>query len=237
MYILTPSLLTPFPIKAGFARSNTEKMEKKENIIEFLSSKKKALGISHAHTFQIMDQVHSHRIINDVEYSAEDFPQADGMYTQKKGIVLITKMADCISALFYSPKTHLIAAVHAGWRSLAGNIFTRFLQRIKQENRGNPEDFFVTLSPSIGPCCNEFSRPYDETPSSFHTFVHKEKDRYVVDLWNISHAELLRAGMVRENISLPEFCTKCDPQERFWSYRRHDKGTARNIAFICLDNE
>ncbi len=149
---------------------------------------------------------------------------ADGIYTTEKNIFCTVKTADCIGLLLYHPQSGTFSALHAGWRGLAQKIFTEFFLVSKIP----AHECFVALSPSLGPCCSEFSNPHEETPDFFHPFI---IGKYV-HLWEIARQELLKNGVYEKNIEMPAFCTKCDPQKRFFSHRRGEK--ERNISGILL---
>ncbi len=167
-------------------------------------------------------QVHGNSVVS-FDSIQDGVSEADGMYTSKSFQGCAVLLADCIGAFFYHTKTKEIAAVHAGWRGLSQKIFSQYLSRFS-----NPEYIRVALSPSLGPCCSEFSDPYTETPPFFHQSVTEKNGKYFVDLWEIAKHELLQNGILLKNIEMPSCCTKCNKQ--FWSHRRGD--IQRNIGFI-----
>jgi len=158
----------------------------------------------------------------------------DGVSTHEKNILCVAKHADCIGAIFYHPELKIGATIHAGWRGLAQKIFSEYLKNFsKQEISG----FLVALSPSLGPCCAEFSDPYHETPEFFHQFISTKTEKYYVNLWGIASEELQKMGVPQENIELPTCCTKCNktPEgeifpKNFWSHRNKD--IQRNASFF-----
>lgn len=164
----------------------------------------------------------------------------DGVATHEKNILCVAKHADCIGAIFYNPTLKVGATIHAGWRGLTKKIFSEYLHHFSPKERS---EFIVALSPSLGPCCAEFSDPYNETPEFFHRFVIKKTEKsgknhqYYIDLWGIAHDELQNMGVPEKNIETPTCCTKCNktPQgekilENFWSHRNKDP--QRNGSFF-----
>ena len=75
-------------------------------------------------------QVHHHSIACiDKSYHNKDcflpdkaLPETDGLITDVPGITLMTRYADCVPLLFYSPTTHTVALAHAGWKGTLGHI-------------------------------------------------------------------------------------------------------------------
>src|SRR5579872_6689201 len=75
-----------------------------------------------------LHQVHgSHIIIAD---EAGENIEADGSYTQKSNIICVVKTADCLPILICNKQGTCVAAIHAGWRSLAANIIESAIDKI-----------------------------------------------------------------------------------------------------------
>lgn len=170
-------------------------------------------------------QVHGNTVVN-AEF---DECEADGSYTVHSNIGCHVLVGDCIGGVFYNEQTQEIAAVHAGWKGLAQKIFTKYLSKFQ-----NVSGVHVALSPSLGPCCAQFSDPYVETPDFFHEHIEQRDEKYFVNLWAIAKQELLNAGIDEHNIAMPMCCTTCNA-ENWWSHRNGDK--ERNIAFIVKNQE
>ena len=62
-------------------------------------------------------QIHSEKLLY-AEDSFEEKPSCDGFYTDRQGLSLCVKVADCLPVLLYEPEANCIAALHAGWRGL-----------------------------------------------------------------------------------------------------------------------
>ena len=50
--------------------------------------------------------------------------EADACWTEQPGVVCTMMVADCLPILFAAPDGKSVAAVHAGWRGLAGQVST-----------------------------------------------------------------------------------------------------------------
>lgn len=215
-----PSIFEPFSkeISAGFVGKPVDfsLLEPKENFLDYSK-----LSIIH------LKQTHSDITLDALNINSQT--ECDGVFTQKKNIVCTVNTADCIGGLFYNPVKNEVAAVHAGWKGLAQKIFSKYLLTYSREEIQN---FRVALSPSLGPCCSEFTDPYSETPPHFHPYIISRDEKYFVDLWSIAEVELLSAGLKKEHIQLPEICTKCN-NNRWWSFRSGDI-TQRNMSWIYL---
>ncbi len=67
-------------------------------------------------------QIHSDKIeYVTLENAGDDF-ECDGFVTDKKGIIIGVKTADCVPILLESGDGGVVAAVHAGWRGAALGI-------------------------------------------------------------------------------------------------------------------
>ena len=66
------------------------------------------------------EQIHS----ADIVYADKGgiYPPGDGFYTDKCGVILTVKIADCVPILLADPNKRLIAALHAGWRGTVAGI-------------------------------------------------------------------------------------------------------------------
>ena len=171
-------------------------------------------------------QMHGDGIII-IEKTPENIFEADSFITNKSGFTLVIKIADCQAILIYDPVKSVIAAAHAGWRGTALNIAGKTIRKMSDEFGSDPSDLFVGISPSLGPCCAQFSDPLNELPDFMHKFV---KDRYV-DLWSAAVKQLTDAGVPEDHIELYGECTKCNP-DKYFSHRNGDTG--RMAVFISV---
>lgn len=172
------------------------------------------------------DQLHGDLILEVTEKPAS-LPQCDAFMTQQKNLPIMVKVADCQGILIYDPKTRSIAAVHSGWRGSSLNIIGKAIEKMAETYGSSPADLRVALSPSLGPCCAEFSDPRSELPDFCHPFI---KDNHHVDFWELSTKQLLDAGVPHTQIELARRCTKCQPD--FPSHRKGDSG--RMGVFVKL---
>ena len=74
-------------------------------------------------------------------------PEAtDAVITDRPGLCVCVKTADCIPVLLYDTKQRLVAAVHAGWRGTVSRIVQK---TIKQMHPLNPNDLHAIIGPGI----------------------------------------------------------------------------------------
>lgn len=181
-------------------------------------------------TFDLKDlrccgQPHADEVAYLPESSDEFLTKCDGMVTNRSNEPLLIKHADCQAAIFFDPKTRSLACVHAGWRGQVKNIYRKTVETMKNSLRVNPKDLLVAISPSLGPLHSEFINYKTEWPQEYWQF--QVRPTYF-DLWAISEAQLLKAGVLPHNIQLAKLCTYSDPLD-FYSYRR-EKSTGQSLT-------
>ncbi len=143
----------------------------------------------------------------------------DGFITQLPDLLMMIKVADCQAILLYDPNKRVAGIIHAGWRGSVQDIPGKAVQRMRAEFNCHPRDILAGVGPSLGPCCAEFRNWPQELPPDFCQFQASENH---FDFWTITQHQLLRAGLLRENIEVAGLCTKCHP-EVFYSYRGEGK--------------
>ena len=68
-------------------------------------------------------QIHSPTVVYvDRAWPQDDRPHADGMVTDRPGVLLGVLTADCAPVLFADPDAGVIGAAHSGWRGAFGGI-------------------------------------------------------------------------------------------------------------------
>ena len=156
-------------------------------------------------------------------------PEGDALITDRKGRFLAVQVADCQPVFLYDRVRKVVANIHAGWRGSVANIIGRTVAAMQKEFATVPRDIMAGIGPSLGPCCAEFIHYRQELPKSFRAY--KDSNHHF-DFWAISRDQLVAAGVVPDNISSSNMCTRCHP-EQFFSYRGEGT-TGRFTAVIGL---
>lgn len=182
--------------------------------------------------FSGMDLVGAHQTHGDeiaVVAKTSGSASCDALITQKKGVALLIKTADCQAAIVYDPVRQAIGNIHAGWRGNVQNIYGKTVRRMQEEFGSRPEDLLVGISPSLGPDASEFVNYKEEFPPEFWPFQVKPNH---FDLWAIARKQFLDAGVLPHHIEIAGRCTRSNPED-FFSHR-HDKATGRQATVIGL---
>lgn len=199
-----------------------------------------ALGLSDF-TEGFVRQVHGDRVVNirSGDYTdGESFTiaDADGIMTDRRGLLLMTLHADCLPLLFFDRKNRVIAVTHAGWRGTEKHIGPKTVAKMREEYGTRPEDLTAAIGPGISLCCFEVGPEVAEAfrqsfPRIKECGYRKENGKYMLDLKKINRIQLEETGVAR--ILVSNFCTKCN-EDIFFSHRRDHGHTGRMAAGMIL---
>ncbi len=74
-------------------------------------------------------------------------PEAtDAVITDRPGLCVCVKTADCIPVLLYDTRQRIVAAVHAGWRGTVSHIVQKTIREMKPVS---PTDLHAIIGPGI----------------------------------------------------------------------------------------
>ncbi|MBD3156683.1 copper oxidase [Candidatus Peregrinibacteria bacterium] len=176
----------------------------------------------------MLQQVHGDAIYEVTKPEPKAVKGYDAMITEKKDLYLAIKIADCQAVTVRDTSRSIVANIHNGWRCSAKNIVGKTLKALIHSYGCIPENLQIFISPSIGPCCAEFSQPRKELPTALHTYILENNH---VDFWLATKDQCVATGVPEDNISLAEECTVCN-KNRYFSYRGDHKKTGRNGVII-----
>ena len=187
-------------------------------------------------------QVHSRKVVSTKAPRNPDQPhiQADAILTDRPGVTLFMRFADCVPIFLYDPIRGVVGLVHAGWQGTVKKIVYYAIQAMMGDYGCRPEDILSGIGPSIGPHHYEvgpevalqvqqafgqdasgllISRNGDQTP------------RMQFDLWSANQLALEQAGI--RNIEIAQICTACCTED-WYSHRAENGSTGRFGALIAL---
>lgn len=171
-----------------------------------------------------LTQVHGTAVVDE---QAPPGVAADGRYTAVPGVVCAVLAADCLPLLLASADGTEIAAVHGGWRGLAGGIVARAVARF----RAPPGALRAWLGPAIGPAAYRVGLELMERfPACARPAFEHRADGLHLDLYAAARALLRESGV--EAVYGGHWCTATQAQ-RFFSHRR-DGVTGRMATFIWI---
>lgn len=177
-----------------------------------------------------LEQVHGDKIFYATHPLDKEASGYDAIITNKPGLFLLIQIADCQAVYIKDPVNNAIANIHNGWRGSTKNIVGKTIRKMQEVFNSNPKDLKVYISPSLGPCCAEFSDPRNELPKDLHQFILPNNH---VDFWQATKKQCIKEGVLKENIKIDGTCTVCNRDEYF-SYRGDKQETGRNALITWI---
>lgn len=202
---------------------------------------RRLLAVSGARFMFRASQVHGTRVEpveRGSDLAAVAATQADGLCSAESGVGISVHVADCTPILMACPRTGACAALHAGWRGTVAGIAQTGVRVMADRFGCRPCDLRVAIGPCIGACCFEVG------PEVVAEFLARDprarengclvpgKRRDHVDLRRVQCLQLQAAGVLAEHIDVSRDCTHCDPQNRFFSFRKGGRATGQMVGFI-----
>ena len=197
--------------------------------------------------FVLSDQTHTANVRKVTEEdkgkgitAKKDYRDVDGLITNERHIVLATFYADCVPLFLVDKKHRAIGLSHSGWKGTAGRMGEHTLLAMREAYGTNPEDVEIGIGPSICKDCYEVGEDVAEAfAAGFPDKVRKDilfakgGGKYHLDLWKANEYIVRLAGVPKEQISVTDLCTCCNPNYLF--SHRASQGKRGNLgAFLCL---
>jgi YfiH family protein len=154
-------------------------------------------------------------------------PQGDALISDRAGVRVGVKTADCVPILLVDPSIRVVAAIHAGWRGTAENIAAAAVRALAARWNTRPGNVRAAIGPSIGVCCYEVGA---DVAKQFERWTPVSENRHL-DLPAINEIQLRAEGVA--DIWISGECTFC-MAERFFSFRREREQARRMMSFIGL---
>lgn len=197
--------------------------------------------------FVLSDQTHTANVRKVTEEDRgkgivyqKDYCDVDGLITNERHVVLATFYADCVPLFLVDKKHRAIGLSHSGWKGTAGRMGEHTLLAMREAYGTNPEDVEIGIGPSICKDCYEVGEDLAEAfAAGFPDKVRKDilfakgGGKYHLDLWKANEYIFRMAGVPKEQISVTDICTCCNPNYLF--SHRASQGKRGNLgAFLCL---
>lgn len=164
--------------------------------------------------------------------------ECDGIITNQPGVMIGVCVADCVPVLLFDPRQKVVATLHAGWQGTAANIAAKGVEAMVTVFDSRPSDILAAIGPAIGPCCYEVDPPvkngFARQQAAWDLYAQpQEPGKWQLDLAAINKHQLLAAGLASSKIETSGICVCCTA-ESFFSYRREQGETGRQMGFIML---
>ena len=191
-------------------------------------------------------QVHSDNVL---WMQAAGRPEAtDAVITDRPGLCVCVKTADCIPVLLYDSKQRIVAAVHAGWRGTVARIVQKTIEKMRPIS---PEDLHAIIGPGISlewfEVGNEVYEAFRAAGFPMERIAKRPsksplkgdflpsplgEEKAFIDLWEANRWLLEEMGV--GDIYIEGTCTRAC--EKFYSARRETINTGRNYNGIFINS-
>ncbi len=198
--------------------------DRPENVLENKRRAAAALGFGED-ALTTLYQVHSADVVTvgDPASIRANRPKADGMATDRPGVILGILTADCAPVLFADPANRVIGAAHAGWRGALSGVVEATVQTM--ESLGADR---ASIASAVGPCIAQASYQVgpdfpdafladDPANAAFFAPDPEEGDKHRFDLRGYVLSRLAAAGIAAADaLDIDTYAE----DGHFFSYRR-----------------
>jgi YfiH family protein len=205
-----------------------------------LKNRRNALIAMGCDTESVYDvwQVHGVNVAIAVAPRPKSMPHqpADIILTNKPGITVMMRFADCVPVFLHDPIHRVIGIAHAGWMGTV-HAAARIAVEAMQANFGsNPGEILAAIGPSIGPDHYEvgpdvMAQVRQALGQDASSLLGNIAGRIHFDLWMANRLILEQAGV--KQIEQANLCTVCHSEDWF-SHRAEHGRTGRFGAIIAL---
>jgi len=161
----------------------------------------------------------------------------DAIITDRPGISLLVRVADCVPIVLHDPVRRVVATVHAGWRGTLAGIAAAVVDRMCERYGCSTGDLLAGIGPSIGPCCFEVGADVAEQFRAGFDGAGRcmmmNCRAITIDLPEANRLQLLSSGLLPGNIEVAGLCTNCR-SDIFFSHRGEQGKTGRFGLFAGL---
>jgi YfiH family protein len=207
------------------------------NVAENFRRVRKALGCRRHIRVQV-NQVHGCNVWQPPAEPVRpvDAPRADAIATDKLGLLLMVRVADCVPVLLSSRDGRAVSAIHAGWRGIVAGVVPRAVESVMQLSSNGAGQVLAAIGPCIGAEHFEVGPEVVEAFDSAGLGSVVARDGYAkphIDLAAAVSHQLQQAGIPTEHIDRTDRCTYACEDE-FFSHRRDHGRTGRQAALIAV---
>ncbi|HEX8105556.1 MAG TPA: polyphenol oxidase family protein, partial [Solirubrobacteraceae bacterium] len=169
-------------------------------------------------------QVHGATVRRATEPPGPGRPHAeeDGQATALPDAAALVFVADCLPVLLAADGA--VAALHGGWRGLAGGILAEGVRALRELGAEGP--VAAAIGPGAGGCCYEVGEEVHAELASYDARVGERN----LDLKRVARTQLQAAGV--EAVHDTGLCTMCSDPALFFSHRRDGGVTGRQAGVV-----
>ncbi len=189
--------------------------DKKENVIE----NRKILAKNfweNLDNFIFMKQIHSDKIVVVWEknkwnwvYDEKNAIIWDAIITNKKWIILVVLVADCVPIILYDKKNKVIWVVHAGWRWTQKKILKKTIEKFVKNFNSKTKNIIVWIWPHISKKNYEvWEKVFLQFEKKFYKIKKKsENKKAFLNLEKANISQLIEMWIAKKNIKKSKICS------------------------------
>ena len=185
-------------------------------------------------------QVHSREVVCADASRPPDqkHQQADAILTDRPGVTLFMRFADCVPILLFDPVRQVVGLVHAGWQGTVLRITENAVRVMCERYKSRPGDILAGIGPSIcvkhyevGPdVISKVRQVFGDSPEILQSGSNGSGKAHL-DLWAANRLILKQVGI--NQVETAGICTACHLED--WYSHRGERGrTGRFGALIGL---
>ena len=193
-----------------------------------------AMGFSTSQLAQVK-QIHSARVLR-VDHPVDAHDEADAMITDKSGLLMLMRFADCVPILFHDPVNKAVGIAHAGWQGTIKGVVKQVVLEMGRAFGSDPGQIFAGIGPAIGPDHYQIGPDVLDLVEGVYQeqardILIKNGDDVKLDLWKANKMNLEEVGV--KKVSVSGICTGCN-LDHWYSHRVENGKTGRFAAVIGL---
>ncbi|HYD06756.1 MAG TPA: peptidoglycan editing factor PgeF [Reyranella sp.] len=190
-----------------------------------------------------LHQIHSTEVltVGAERWTSPGAPKADGLVTDRPGVVLGVMAADCAPVLLADSRTRVIGACHAGWRGALAGVVEATLAAMEKLGARREQ-----VRAAVGPCIGatsyevgpEFPAPFLEQDAANEAFFRTapRAGHFLFDLAGYLTHRVGKTGVAIEATGHDTLTATDD----FFSYRRNTlqgvRDYGRGLSAIALED-
>lgn len=181
-----------------------------------------------------MSQVHGAEVRTVTGPWPAEPPAADAVVTDRRGLALAVRVADCTPLLLAAPRVGVVAAVHAGRPGLAAGVVPAAIARMRELGAA-PASIVALVGPAVcGRCYEVPAAMRDEVVAAAavpEAWAETSWGTPAVDGPGGVVAQLRAAGV--RSVTRVATCTR--ESELHYSHRRDGRRTGRFAGYVWAD--
>lgn len=181
-------------------------------------------------------QVHGVNILFAKEPGQSDEEGYDIVITDRPGIPVSVRTADCLPVLIVEPDRKLLAAVHAGWKGTLTRASQVAISKLRALG-GDSQKMRAAMGPSMGARCYEVDEdvadPFRKEFPKWPRILKSSDSKWLLNVPETNRLQLLEMGLKPENIDHIDLCTHCRT-DLFHSYRRDGEKAGRMVNWLKI---